>query len=135
MKNIDVYPDYRFNIGAHKLIPNSNESTKCNINDIEQVSSEIVLRKRISLTLLIAFLPFITALYLVASNFDVNKTYFIAFAFIYASYYLAYSIWACSSHCPTCGNIMSKKYLFIMPSLSCSHCGHDLQHPTKNHRH
>lgn len=135
MKNVDIYPDYRFNAGKQKFVPQLDESAKCNVNDIEQISAEIVLRKRISLSLLVAFIPFITALYLIAANFDVNKSYFIAFASIYAVYYLVYSIWACSSHCPTCGKTMSKKYHFIMPSLSCSHCGHDLEHPVKNHIH
>lgn len=132
MKNLDVYPGYRLGTGTQKFVPYLGESSKCDINDIAQVSSEIVLRKRISLTLLIAFVPFITALYLIASSFDVDKTYFIAFASIYAGYYLVYSMWACSSHCPMCGQTMSKKYMFIMPSLTCSKCGHDLNHPLKS---
>ncbi|MEJ2360486.1 MAG: hypothetical protein P8Z75_03520 [Gammaproteobacteria bacterium] len=135
MKNLDIYPDYRYRTGAHKFASYVGESPKCDISDIEGVSSEIALRKRISLTLLIAFVPFITALYLIASSFEVDKSYFIAFASIYGVYYLFYSMWACSSHCPMCGNTMSKKYLFILPSMLCTHCGHDLKHPLKSHRH
>ena len=135
MKNVVVYPDYRFGAGKQKLMHHLNESSTCDVDDIEQISSEIVLRKRISLTLLIAFVPFITAVYLVASNFDVSRSYFIALASIYGLYYLAYSMWACSAHCPSCGHTMSKKFLFIMPSLTCSHCGHDLKNPSKSHHH
>lgn len=135
MKNINVYPDYRFGIGSQKFMPLAGSASTCSVDDIEQISSEIVLRKRISLTLLLSFIPFITALYLIASNMDVNKSYFIALAAIYGIYYLAYSMWACSSHCPTCGNTMSKKYLFIMPSLTCSHCGHDLKNPLQTNTH
>lgn len=135
MKHMNSYSDHRFAFGTQKFMPLASTNSACNVDDIEQVSSEIVLRKRISLTLLLAFIPFITALYLIASYIDVDKTYFIALASIYGIYYLAYSMWACSSHCPTCGHTMSKKYLFIMPSLTCSHCGHDLKQPLKTHRH
>lgn len=131
MKHVSSYPDSRFSIGTQKLMPFASTNSTCNIDEIEQVSSEIALRKRISLTLLLSFVPFITALYFIASVMDVNHAYFIALGSIYGIYYLAYSIWACSSHCPSCGHTMSKKYMFIMPSLTCSHCGHDLKQPHK----
>lgn len=135
MKNLDVYPGYRLGTGTQKFVPYLKESSKCDVNDIAQVSSEIVLRKRISLALLIAFVPFMAALYLIGSTIVVDKSYFVAFASIYAAYYLIYSIWACSSRCPMCGHTMSKKYMFIMPSLTCNHCHHDLKHPLRSQLH
>jgi hypothetical protein len=98
-----------------------------------QASAHAQSKKRISLTLLSVFFPFIIVLYLLASHIAVDRSYFIAFATIYTLYYLGYSIWACSTHCPSCGHTMSKKYFFIMPSLTCSHCGHNLKNPLKFH--
>lgn len=129
MKHAGTYPDYRLGMGKH--VPHLSKSTTHDIEDIEQISSEIIIRKRISLTLLVAFVPFITAIYLIGTYLDVSKSYFIALASVYGLYYLGYSMWACSSRCPHCGSTMSKRFMFIMPFLSCSHCGHDLRNPRK----
>ncbi len=131
MKHVGIYHDSHLGAGKHKFAPVSKSSTY-NIEAIKQISSEIIIRKRISLTLLVAFVPFITAVYLIGTYLDVNKSYFIALASVYGLYYLAYSMWACSSRCPTCGDTMSKRFMFIMPLLTCSHCGHDLRNPSKS---
>lgn len=131
MGNFKMYPDIRFGHAARNISNHVDNSRKCSVDAIADVSDEIILRKRISLVLLLAFIPLLSALYLITSNFDVNNSYMMVLALAYGVYYLFYSIWACSSHCPSCGKTMSKKYLFIMPLMTCSHCGHDLKHPAK----
>jgi len=134
MDNFKMYPDIRFSHAARAISSQVSSARKCGVDDIANISDDIILRKRISLILLLAFIPLLTAVYLISSKLDVNAAYIMAFAVTYAVYYFIYSIWACSSHCPTCGKSMNKRYHFIMPSMTCSHCGHDLRHPAKMHK-
>ena len=99
------------------------------MNELEQKSFDILLRKRIALGLFILFLPFTLITYfIILEYFEAGKGYFLLIMFIYAVLYMVFGVWAGVAKCPMCNKPMNRKNLIVIPSMNCVHCGYNLKY-------